>query len=120
MTGEDSDPEELNDGFSLDGAVGLDHITMGAESTEELGVATVRVIPKEGPYQEFDSVMVCELAGEATVIAKEAIRGPAGDAHPIPSTIWQYADIEALVIPMDDGRLEAAEAERIGVNADGQ
>jgi len=108
--------EELNDGFELPADVdGLNHFTAGAELVDELGDATVRVIPKDGPHQEFDSVQVCRLAGEATVIAKEAVRAE-GEAHLIPSTIWRYADIEALVIPMDDGRLEAADAERSGGN----
>jgi len=111
----DSEPEELNDGFELGSAEGLDHITLGADTIEELGSATVRVIPKDGPYQEFDSVMVCELAGEATVIAKEAVRAE-GAAHLIPTLVVPYSELEAIVIPMDDGRLDEADAELIGVN----
>jgi hypothetical protein len=108
--------EELKDGFSLGSAEGMDHITLGAESVEELGHATVRVIPKgDAPYQEFDSVMVFPLAGEPTVIAKEAIRAE-GEAHLLPTTIWPYREIEAIVIPLDDGRMEEIDAERIGVN----
>lgn len=106
---------ELKDGFSLGSAEGLDHITLGAEDTEELGDATVRVLLKEGPHQEFDSVMVCEIAGEASVIAKEAIQAQ-GEAHLVPTRIWPYREVEAIVVPVGDGRLEAAEAERIGVN----
>jgi len=120
MTDEDSDPEELNDGFSLPGkADGLKHITLGSETVEDLDEASVRVIPKEAPYQEFDSVQVLDLAGEPTAIAKEAIRAE-GEAHLIPSTIWPMDEVEAIVIPFEDGRMEAADAERIGVNADGQ
>lgn len=115
-----SKSEELNDGFSLPSkADGLNHITLGAETVDELGDATVRVIPKDAPHHEFDSVQVLELAGEPTLIAKEAIRVQ-GEAHLIPSTIWPYREIEEVVIPMDDGRLEAADGELIGVNADGQ
>lgn len=111
------EPEELKDGFSLPAkSDGLNHITLGAESVDELGEATVRVLPKDAPHQEFDSVMVCELAGEPTVIAKEAVRAE-GEAHLIPSTVWPYREVEAIVIPMDDGRLEAADAELIGVNS---
>jgi hypothetical protein len=111
--------QELNDGFSLDGAEGLDYVTMGAESIEELGVATVRVLPKDAPHQEFDSVLVCEIAGEASVMAKEAIEAE-GEAHLIPTRICPLDEVEAIVVPLDDGRLEAADAERIGVNADGE
>lgn len=107
---------ELNDGFSLGSAEGLDHITLGAEDTEELGEASVRVLPKEAPHQEFDSVMVCEIAGEASVIAKEAIQAE-GEAHLVPTRVWPYREVEAIVIPMEDGRLEAADAELIGVNS---
>ncbi|AGM11307.1 hypothetical protein HHTV1_53 [Haloarcula hispanica tailed virus 1] len=113
------EPEELKDGFDLPADVdGLNHFTAGAETVDELGDATVRVIPKDAPHQEFDSVMVCRLAGEATVIAKEAVRFE-GEAHLVPSTVWPYREVEAIVVPFDDGRIEAAGAERIGVNADG-
>jgi len=111
--------EELNDTFDMEGGDGLHYITLGSETVEELGEATVRVIPKEAPYQDFDSVLVLELAGETTVIAKEAVRA-GGEAHLIPSNVWPYREIEAIVIPFDDGRMESADAELIGVNADGQ
>lgn len=113
--------EELNDGFDLGSAEGMDHITMGSDSIEELGVATVRVLPKNAPHQEFDSVTVFDLAGEPVVMAKEAIRAE-GAAHLLPTRIWPLSEVEAIVVPLDDGRLESIEgAERIGVNAeDGQ
>ena len=108
---------ELNDGFSLGSAEGLDHITLGAEDTEELGEAFVRVIPSDGsPIQEFDSVMVCTVAGEPTVMGKEAIQAE-GEAHLLPTWVKKYSDVEAIVIPLDDGRLEAAGAELIGVDS---
>ena len=113
----DSEPEELNDWLAGDDVPGsLDEMHLGAETVDKLGEATVRVIPKDAPHQEFDSVQVLELAGEPTLIAKEAVRA-GGEAHLIPSTLWPYREVEAIVIPMDDGRLDAAEAERIGVNS---
>mgnify|MGYP006279538673 CR=1 FL=1 len=108
---------ELNDFLTGDDAPNsLDEIHLGAETTDELGEATVRVIPKDAPHQEFDSVQVMELAGEPTVIAKEAVES-GGEAHLVPRTMWPYREVEAIVIPMDDGRLEAADGELIGVNS---
>lgn len=119
MTEEEADSEELKDTFSLPpDADGLHHITLGAESTDELGQDVVRVIPKDAPVQEFDSVMVCQLAGEPTLFAKEAVRFE-GEAHLLPSRIWPFDEIEAILIPLHDGRVEEVGGDVIGVNADG-
>lgn len=110
--------EELNDGFDEVGS-GLDTFFAGAETTEELGSSTVQIHTEDGPVMEFDSILMCELAGEAVVICKEAIRA-AGEAHLIPTNVIPWRKVSSISIPMDDGRLENVDGELIGVNGDGQ
>lgn len=108
---------EMKDPFDMDqmDGDGWHYITMGAENTDELGESTVRVLSKEGAVQDFDSVLVCDLAGETAVIAKEAVKSE-GEVYLMPTLVMPFRDVEAIVIPMDDGRLESAEAEVVGVN----
>jgi len=117
--------DELNDWLADSDIEGLDYITLGSETTDELGMATVSVTTQAGIHQEtvrtetFDQVQVMEVAGDTVVIGKEAIRAE-GAGHLIPTRIIPWGQVLNIDVPMDDGRLEAAGAELIGVNADGE
>lgn len=116
--------EELKGGFELGSAEGMDHTHMGAGTVEDLGHATVDITTRAGIHREtvrtetFDKVQIFELAGTPVVVGLEAIRAE-GEAHLLPTRIIPWGQVLGIDIPMDDGRLEAAGAERIGVNADG-
>ena len=108
---------ELNDGFDLPSDVdGLNHMHMGAESTDELGMATVEVrTHSSGSGGFFDNVKILDLAGETVVLAQEAIEVE-GEPHLIPTQIIPWKEVKDIQVPLDDGRLEETDGERIGVN----
>jgi len=115
------EPEELNDFLADDAPGSLDEIHLGAESTEELGSATVSITTRAGVHQEtvrteqFDQIQVMDIGGSTVVIGKEAIRAE-GVAHLIPTRLIPWKQVLNIDVPMDDGRLEEVDGELIGVN----